>query len=136
MPERMPRVDELLREEISTHISRSISDPRLGFVTVVGVETSPDLRHAKIFISAIGSEEQQAASLSALRSATPYLRTVLAKGLRIRRVPALHFEIDAAGERGTRIQQLLGSLERGEDPLGAITPLPSPGATRRKGEGV
>ena len=53
MSERMPRVDELLREEISTHLSRSISDPRLGFVTVVGVETSPDLRHAKVYVSMI-----------------------------------------------------------------------------------
>ena len=136
MTERMPRVDELLREEISTHISRSISDPRLGFVTVVGVETSPDLRHAKVFISTIGSDEQRAASLAALRSATAHLRSVISKGLRIRRVPALHFELDAAGERGSRIQQILGSLERGDDPLDAPAQLPSPGVTRGKGEGA
>jgi len=133
--ERMPRVDELLREEISTHISRSVSDPRLGFVTVVGVETSPDLRHAKVFISAIGTEEQRMASLSALRSATPYLRTVIAKSLRIRRVPVLHFELDAATERGSRIQQLLGSIERGDDPLDDLAPLPNPGMVRPAGEG-
>jgi len=106
----------------------------LGFVTVVGVETSPDLRHAKVFISTIGTEEQRAASLAALRSATPYLRTVISKGLRIRRVPALHFELDAAGERGSRIQQLLGSIERGDDPLDDLAPLPSPGAPRPTGE--
>lgn len=135
MTERMPRVDELLREEISTHLSRSVSDPRLGFVTVVGVETSPDLRHAKVFISAIGTDKQQEASLSALRSATPYLRTVISKGLRIRRVPALHFELDAASERGSRIQQLLGSIERGDDPLDDLAPLPNPGTVRPSGEG-
>jgi ribosome-binding factor A len=133
--ERMPRVDELLREEISTHLSRSVSDPRLGFVTVVGVETSPDLRHAKVFISAIGTYEQRVASLSALRSATPYLRTVISKGLRIRRVPALHFELDAASERGSRIQQLLGSIERGDDPLDDLAPLPNPGTVRPSREG-
>jgi ribosome-binding factor A len=133
--ERMPRVDELLREEISTHLSRSVSDPRLGFVTVVGVETSPDLRHAKVFISAIGTDKQREASLSALRSATPYLRTVISKGLRIRRVPALHFELDAASERGSRIQQLLGSIERGDDPLDDLAPLPNPGTVRPSREG-
>ena len=133
MSERMPRVDELLREEISTHLSRSISDPRLGFVTVVGVETSPDLRHAKVYVGMIGSDEQRAASLTALRSATPYLRTVISKGLRIRRVPALHFELDAAGERGTRIQQLLGSLEQGRNlPDEGLAPLPSPGAPKEE----
>lgn len=130
MTDRMPRVDELLREEISTHISRSIGDPRLGFVTVVGVETSPDLRHAKVFVSAIGNDEQRVASLAALRSATPYLRTVISKGLRIRRVPALHFELDPSGDRGSRIQQLLGSLERGDDPKEGLAPLPNPGAAR------
>ena len=119
MSERMPRVDELLREEISTHLSRSISDPRLGFVTVVGVETSPDLRHAKVYVSMIGSDEQRAASLAALRSATPYLRTVISKGLRIRRVPALHFAVDATGLRGARIQQLLGSIANGSQPPAA-----------------
>jgi ribosome-binding factor A len=107
----------------------------LGFVTVIGVETSPDLRHAKVFISTIGTEEQRAASLAALRSATPYLRTVISKGLRIRRVPALHFELDAAGERGSRIQQLLGSIERGDDPLDDLAPLPSPSAPQQTGEG-
>ena len=131
MTDRMPRVDELLREEISTHISRSLSDPRLGFVTVVGVETSPDLRHAKVFISAIGSDEQRSASLAALQHATPYLRTAIARDLRIRRVPALHFELDAAGERGSRIQQILGSIERGEPLRDDLAPLPNPGTSRR-----
>jgi len=134
MTERMPRVDELLREEISTHITRSISDPRLGFVTVVGVETSPDLRHAKVFVSTIGSEEQRAGSLAALKSATPYLRTMISKGLRIRRVPALHFELDLAGERGTRIQQILGSIERNVSPAVELAPLPNPGEVRTEGE--
>jgi ribosome-binding factor A len=128
MPERMPRVDELLREEISLHLARSISDPRLGFVTVVAVETSPDLRHAKVFVSAIGNDEQRAASLAALRSAAAYLHSLISDGLRIRRVPALHFELDLAGERGTRIQQLLNSLEQGRESAGeGLPPLPLPG---------
>lgn len=126
MTERMPRVDELLREEISAHISRSIGDPRLGFVTVTSVATSPDLRHAKVFVSTIGSDAQRHDSLVALRSASTHLRTLIGKGLRIRRVPTLHFELDDAGERGARIQQILGSLADGEVPPDTLAPLPAP----------
>lgn len=127
MSERMPRVDELLREEIGTLVSSSMSDPRLGFVTIISVETTPDLRHAKVFVSLIGSEEQQAASLAALRSAVPFLRTRISKGLRIKRVPALHFAIDESGLRGARIQQLLGSLADGETAHPTeLAPLPEP----------
>jgi ribosome-binding factor A len=129
MSERMPRVDELLREEISAHIGRSLSDPRLGFVTVTSVSTSPDLRHAKVFVSTIGSEEQRVASLAALKSAASHLRTVIGKGLRIRRVPDLHFELDEAGDRGARIQQLLGSIADGGLPPETLSPLPSPTRT-------
>jgi ribosome-binding factor A len=129
MSERMPRVDELLREEISAHIGRSLSDPRLGFVTVTSVSTSPDLRHAKVFVSTIGTEEQRVASLAALKSAASHLRTVIGKGLRIRRVPDLHFELDEAGDRGARIQQLLGSIADGGLPPETLSPLPAPTRT-------
>ena len=77
MSERMPRVDELLREEISAHISRSLSDPRLGFVTVTSVSTSPDLRHAKVFVSTIGSEEQRVAQYKAVYE-SDYWKTKIA----------------------------------------------------------
>ena len=127
MSERMPRVDELLREEISTLVSTSMNDPRLGFVTVISVETTPDLRHAKVYVSLIGSEAQQRASLAALRSAVPFLRTKISKGLRIKRVPALHFAIDETGLRGARIQQLLGSIADGDAMHPAtLDPLPEP----------
>ena len=125
---RMPRVDELLREEISSHISRDISDPRLGFVTVTAVETAPDLQHAKVYVSMIGSEDQVANSLAALKSAAPYIRTLISRGLRIRRVPALHFAVDATGLRGARIQQLLGSIANGSQPPADLSDLPTPTA--------
>jgi len=131
MVDRMPRVDELLREEISAHVSRNISDPRLGFVTVTAVETAPDLRHARVYVSMIGSDEQAAASLAALKSAAPYLRTLISKGLRIRRVPALHFEVDATGLRGARIQQLLGSIADGSVAPEGLADLPEPGTGAR-----
>ena len=129
MVDRMPRVDELLREEISSHISRDISDPRLGFVTVTAVETAPDLQHAKVYVSMIGTEAQAADSLAALESAAPYIRTLISRGLRIRRVPALHFAVDATGLRGARIQQLLGSIANGSQPPADLSELPTPGAS-------
>ena len=129
MVDRMPRVDELLREEISSHISRDISDPRLGFVTVTAVETAPDLKHAKVYVSMIGTEAQAADSLAALKSAAPYIRTLISRGLRIRRVPALHFAVDTTGLRGARIQQLLGSIANGSQPPADLSELPTPGAS-------
>lgn len=133
MPERMPRVDELLREEISEHIARSLRDPGLGFVTITSVATSPDLRHAKVFVSAIGSEEQRISSLAALKRASAHLRSQIAKGLRIRRVPDLHFEFDETSDRGARIQQLLGSLAEGSAPAESLAPLPAPTTLKRGG---
>lgn len=131
----MPRVDELLREEIGSLVASSLNDPRLGFVTIISVETTPDLRHAKVYVSLIGTDEQQAASLAALRSAVPYLRTKIAKGLRIKRVPALHFAIDESGARGARIQQLLGRIAEGEtDHPSTLRPLPSPKVGVGRGE--
>ena len=108
-------------------VSTTMNDPRLGFVTIISVETTPDLRHAKVFVSLIGSQEQRNASLAALKSAVPFLRTKISKGLRIKRVPALHFAIDESSLRGARIQQLLGSLVDGQaNPPAGLDPLPEP----------
>jgi ribosome-binding factor A len=82
-----------------------------------------------VFVSTIGSEEQRVASLAALKSAASHLRTVIGKGLRIRRVPDLHFELDEAGDRGARIQQLLGSIADGGRPPETLSPLPAPTRT-------
>jgi ribosome-binding factor A len=131
----MPRVDELLREEISAHVARDIGDPRLGFVTVTSVRTAPDLRHATVFVSVIGNDEQAAASLLALKSAAGLLRTLISKDLRIRRVPALHFELDETGRRGARIQQLLGSIADGAHVPDALGELPVPGQPAKSTRG-
>ena len=76
----------------------------------------------------IGSEDQVADSLAALKSAAPYIRTLISRGLRIRRVPALHFAVDATGLRGARIQQLLGSIANGSQPPADLSDLPTPTA--------
>ena len=105
MSERMPRVDELLREEISAHIGRSLSDPRLGFVTVTSVSTSPDLRHAKVFVSVLVGDAE--ACLEGLNQAAGFLRNGLFKRLHIHTVPTLHFLYDRTPERAADMNALI-----------------------------
>jgi len=135
--QRTERVDELLRQEIGEIVSRDISDPRVGFVTITSVETSPDLRHAKVWVSVIGQPGERDATVAALRRAMPFVRHELGTRLRLKRIPDLHVQLDDTAERGTRILQLLTELERGEEPAGD-TPdtesLPTPIARVRRPE--
>ena len=128
MSERTKRLDELLREEISTIVAREIADPRVGFVTITDVEVSPDLRHANVWVSVIGSEEERRLTLKALGRAMPFVRHRLGQ-LRLRRIPELHLKDDRTAERGTRVMRILGDLEEGRDPDDAPMPetLPTPG---------
>ncbi len=116
MSERTKRIDELLQQEIGAIISREISDPRIGFVTITDVETTPDLSHAKVWVSVIGSTAERDATLTALGHAMPFIRHELGKRLRIRRIPELHLRPDDALERGSRVLHLLSELEAGTDP--------------------
>ena len=100
MSERTKRVDELLRQEIGAIIARELADPRIGFVTITDVETTPDLRHAKVWVSVIGSEAERDAALSALAHAMPFVRHELGGRLRLRRIPELHLRADDTLERG------------------------------------
>jgi ribosome-binding factor A len=107
---RLDRVNQLIREEISLLLQRELKDPRLGFITVTGVETSPDLRSAKVFVSVLGDEEQWAASLSALGRARGFIRNWLRQHLELRVTPELSFRADRSMEHAARIQQLLKQL--------------------------
>ena len=129
MSERTKRVDELLRQEIGVIIAREIADPRIGFVTITDVETTPDLRHAKVWVSVIGSPDERAAALTSLTHAMPFIRHELGSRLRIRRIPELHVRADDTLERGSRILHLLSELEAGTDPAdltAAEDSLPTP----------
>ena len=129
MSQRTERVDELLRQEIGEIVAREVADPRVGFVTITSVETTPDLRHAKVWVSVIGQPAERQAAIAALRHAMPYVRHELGGRLRIRRIPDLHVELDDTAERGTRIQKLLSDLETGTVPDGdapAAESLPTP----------
>jgi ribosome-binding factor A len=131
MSERTKRIDEQLRQEIGEIIGREIADPRIGFVTITNVETTPDLSHAKVWVSVIGAAAERDAALRALGHAMPFVRHELGKRLRLRRIPELHVRADDTLERGSRVLHLLSELEAGTDPadLPAIedtlpTPIP------------
>jgi ribosome-binding factor A len=106
--ERMRRVDEAVRAVLSEAISKDLKDPRVGFVTVTSVKTSPDLRHARVYVSVIGTEPTRAASLEGLRSAHGYLQARLGSELTLRHTPTLTFEYDDTVDRAARITELLG----------------------------
>ncbi|HEY2770480.1 MAG TPA: 30S ribosome-binding factor RbfA [Solirubrobacteraceae bacterium] len=112
---RMRRVDEAVRAVLSDAISTALQDPRVGFVTVTGVKTSPDLRHARVYVSVLGDEAARAASLDGLRSAHGFLQSAIATQLTLKHTPALTFEYDESVDRGMRISRL---IEKGPDAHG------------------
>ena len=122
MTQRIQRVDELLRQEIGALLSKEVADPRIGFATITDVETSPDLRHAKVWVSVIGQKGDRDETVRALQGAMPFIRHELGRRLRIKRIPDLHVRLDDTAERGTRVLHLLSELEAGVDPE-AISPI-------------
>lgn len=112
----MRRINEVLREVVGATISGDLSDPRIGFVTVTAVETSPDLRTAKVYVSVLGDEEAREESLSALRSSHGVIQSRIAAETRMKRTPTLTFHYDDTIEKGVRISQLLEDApEPGEE---------------------
>ncbi len=108
---RMRRINEVLREVVGAAISNELSDPRIGFVTVTSVETSPDLRTAKVFVSVLGSEEEREATLEGLRSSHGVIQSRIASETRMKRTPTLTFRYDDTIEKGVRISELLEEEE-------------------------
>jgi ribosome-binding factor A len=109
MADRMRRVNESVRQVLSEAVGH-LKDPRIGFVTVTGVETSPDLRQARVFVSVLGSERKRTQTLAGLQAAHSVLQAQLARELRLKRTPQLAFEYDPSVERGVRISQLIDEL--------------------------
>jgi ribosome-binding factor A len=103
----MRRVNEAVREVLSARIAEGLNDPRIGFVTLTSVETSPDLRHARVYVSVLGDEAARAESLAALGSAHGLLQKAIATELRMKRTPTLQFVFDESIDRGMRISELL-----------------------------
>jgi ribosome-binding factor A len=109
MSGRMRRVNESVREVLSEAVPE-LKDPRIGFVTVTGVETSSDLRHARVFVSVLGSERKRVATLEGLAAAHGVLQARVARELRLKWTPQLAFEYDRTVEEGVRMSKLIDEL--------------------------
>ena len=107
----MRRVNEAVREVVSTHIADDLRDPRVGFVTVTSVETSPDLRHARVYVTVLGDEDARGEALAGLGSASGFLQAQIARELRMKNTPTLDFVYDETTDRGFRIDQLIREEE-------------------------
>lgn len=105
----MRRVNESVRQVLSEAVGE-LKDPRIGFVTITGVDTSPDLRQARVHVSILGNEKKRKQSLAGLAAAHGVLQRRLASELRMKRTPQLAFEYDPAVERGVRMTQLIDEL--------------------------
>ena len=112
---RMRRVDEAMRAVLSDAIATDLKDPRIGFVTVTGVKTSPDLRHARVYVSVLGDDPERSATIDGLRSAHGFLQRRLADELTLNHTPSLTFEYDESVDRGMRISHLLDEHDPAEE---------------------
>ncbi|MEO5588473.1 MAG: 30S ribosome-binding factor RbfA [Gemmatimonadaceae bacterium] len=109
---RADRVSEAVREEIATFLAESVKDPRVvGFVTVTGVDITPDLRHAKVFVSVMGSESEKEATFEGLASTASHLRSRVGRALRLRVAPEIQFKEDDSVARAARIESLLAGIK-------------------------
>ncbi len=103
----MRRVDVAMRAVLSDAIAKDLKDPRVGFVTVTGVKTSPDLRYARVYVSVLGDDAARSDSIDGLRSAHGYLQRRVASELTLKHTPSLEFEYDESVDHGMRINELL-----------------------------
>jgi ribosome-binding factor A len=107
----MRRVNEAVREVLSARIAEGLNDPRIGFVTLTSVDTSPDLRHARVYVSVLGSDSERDDTMAGLGSAHGLLQQAIGRELRMKRTPTLEFVFDESIDRGMRITELLGDDE-------------------------
>lgn len=127
---RIARLNEQLRREISELIRREVRDPRVGLVTITGVDVARDLGSAKVYVRMPGTDEERASTLEGLSAAAPFLRTTLGRTLRVRRVPELRFQPDRSYEHARRIEQVLSEVITPEEP----SPDPEPEEGEGSGE--
>jgi ribosome-binding factor A len=110
----MRRINEVLREVVGAAVAGELNDPRIGFVTVTSIETSPDLRTAKVFVSVLGDSEEREATLSGLRSSHGVIQSRIAAETRMKRTPTLTFHYDDTVEKASRVSELLDEAESEE----------------------
>ena len=123
--QRTDRLNEQLKQEISLLIRGEVRDPRVGMATITAVESSRELDHARVYVTALGDEAEKQSVVEGLQSAAPFLRRELGRRLHIRRIPELHFELDRVLENASRIESLLREALPAEPPP-AENPSPEP----------
>ncbi len=111
---RIEKIQEFIKQEISKLILSELKDPRIGFATVTRVELTADLRHAKVYVSLMGSDEQKAGSWEGLRSSLGYMRSEVGKRIRLKFTPELSLHIDETLDYSSRIQELLLKIKQEE----------------------
>lgn len=111
---RPERLGHQIRVELAELISREVKDPRIGFATITRVEMTADLHHARVFVSVLGSPQEQQSTLEGLSSATGFLRHEIGHRLALRRVPEIAFVLDHGPEAGEKIEMLLQQIHKDE----------------------
>lgn len=112
---RVDKVQEIIKQEVSNMILRELKDPRIGFATVTQVAVSGDLRHAKIFISVMGSDEQKLQTWEGLKSSVGFIRSELGKRIRLRYTPEITLQLDTSLDHSVKIQKLLDKVKKEEE---------------------
>ncbi|MCL5289948.1 MAG: 30S ribosome-binding factor RbfA [Bacillota bacterium] len=115
MSHRPERIAEAIKKEAADLLRSEIKDPRVGFVTITGVEVTKDLSFAKIFISVMGSEDQRAETLNVLQKAAGYMRSEIGRRIKVRHAPEIIFKLDTSLDHGTRIMEILHEINRQEE---------------------
>jgi ribosome-binding factor A len=116
MTHRVERLNSLLRQEISEIVQRQVKDPRLGnFISITGVEVSADMRYAKVFVSRLGTDSEKQETLSALTSASGFIRHELGERMKTRLIPELNFKLDDTIERADRVLRIIDTITAEEN---------------------
>ncbi len=111
MSHRPERLAEAIKKEVSDLFQGELKDPRIGFATITGVEVSSDLKHAKIYVSVLGGNDEQESTMAALKKAQGFIRTELGRRIRLRHVPEITFKLDNSIEHGARVLKLLNEVK-------------------------
>ena len=115
--QRCQRIGDQLRGEISSMLLRDVKDPRIGFVTVMDVEVSPDLGQATVYYTVYGSDQEKADSFAGLRSTASFMRRELGRRLHLKRIPVLHFRYDKTTDKAANMDDLFVRIEKEEEDI-------------------
>ena len=113
--QRCRRIGDQLKGEISSMLLREIKDPRIGFVTVMYVEVSPDLGQATVYFTVYGSEQEKADTLSGLQSTASFMRREMGRRLHLKRIPVLHFRYDKTTDKGEHLEEIFSRIKQEEE---------------------